>query len=141
MRTPRGALLPPISAERVKRGHLYRSIRGAILQGTLGASQQLPSTRQAAEDYGVSRGLMEEVYDQLVEEGFLDRVVGRGTFISLHVGSLVAQTAIKNKEQLLPRPSRRGLSLAANAACREPLLPCPLTEALPIPLSSRGRFG
>ena len=61
---------------------------------------------------------MEEVYDQLVEEGFLDRIVGRGTFVSLHVGSLVARVTIKSKEQLLPRPSRQGLSLAANAACR-----------------------
>jgi len=130
MRTPRGALLPPVSAERVKRGHLYRSIRAAILQGTLGASQQLPSTRQAAQDYGVSRGLMEEVYDQLVEEGFLDRIVGRGTFISLHVGSLVSPRTIKNKDQSLPRPSRRGLSLAANAACREPQTPRPFNGGI-----------
>ena len=40
---------------------------------------------------------MEEVYDQLVEEGFLDRIVGRGTFVSLHVGSLVARVTIKRR--------------------------------------------
>src|SRR5215467_5740391 len=90
MRTSRGALLPPISSERVRRVHVYRAIRAAILQGTLGTSQRLPSTRQAAEDYGVSRGLMEEVYDQLVEEGFLKRAVGRGTFVAPRVAGLVA---------------------------------------------------
>ena len=119
MRTSRGALLPPVSTTRLRRGDLYRSIRTAILQGTLSPSERLPSTRQAAEDYGVSRGLMEEVYDQLVDEGFLDRVVGRGTFISSRVAGLGLATT-KRKEQLSPRPSRRGLSFAANAACREP---------------------
>jgi len=91
--------LPPVSATRLRRGDLYRSIRSAILQGVLSPAERLPSTRQAAEDYGVSRGLMEEVYDQLVEEGFLDRVVGRGTFISARVAGLGSSTT-KRKEQL-----------------------------------------
>src|SRR6478672_9683423 len=129
MRTSRGALLPPVSSERVRRIHLYSAIRKAILQGTLGTSQRLPSTRQAAEDYGVSRGLMEEVYDQLVEEGFLDRVVGRGTFISARVAGLGSPTT-KRKEQLSPRPSHRGLSFAANAACRETEVSAPFNGGI-----------
>ncbi len=130
MRTPRGALLPPIRAGRLRRGDLYRSIRTAVLDGTLRSNEQLPSSRQAAMDYGVSRGTMEGVYDQLVEEGFLDRVVGRGTFVAPRVAGLSVSATLKLKEEVSPRPSRRGLSLAANAACREPSISRPFNGGI-----------
>src|SRR5262249_59803322 len=80
MRRSRGALLPPVAARR--RRDLYRALRGALLDGTLGPGERLPSSRQAAGDWGVSRGLVEEVYGQLTVEGFLERGVGQGTFVS-----------------------------------------------------------
>ena len=72
MRRPRGALLPPVSAARVRRGDVYRTLRSAVLDGTLPSSVRLPSTRQAAADYGVSRGMLEEVFAQLTEEAFFN---------------------------------------------------------------------
>jgi GntR family transcriptional regulator/MocR family aminotransferase len=76
LRRPQGALLPPVSAARVRRGDVYRTLRAALLDGTLPSGGRLPSTRQAAADYGVSRGMLEEVFAQLTEEGFLERAVG-----------------------------------------------------------------
>src|SRR5512144_1992422 len=116
MRRARGALLPPIGAERVRGRDLYRALRGAVLDGTLPPGERLPSSRAVGRDYRVSRGMAEEVYAQLVDEGFLERAVGRGTFVSARVPAARRDAA--------PRPvlrlSQRGRTAAASAACREP---------------------
>src|SRR5579864_5045375 len=129
MRRPKGVLLPPIRAKRLRRGDLYRALRGAVLEGVLAPGDRLPSTRQAAADYGVSRGLMEEVFCQLTDEGFFQRAVGRGTFIASELARL------ETPGRLLPTrssrgPSRRGLVTAANAACREPEVPRPFNAGI-----------
>src|SRR5262245_63345504 len=88
MRRSRGAPLPPVLGKRVRRRDLHRTLRGAVLDGVLAPGERLPSTRLAAVDYGVSRGMVEEVYDQLCEEGLLERSVGRGTFVAKGVAQL-----------------------------------------------------
>src|SRR5438477_6890953 len=119
MRQPKGVLLPPIRAKRLRRGDLYRALRSAVLEGVLAPGDRLPSTRQAAADYGVSRGLMEEVFGQLTDEGFFERAVGRGTFIASELAGLDTKGMVR-PSQSSRGPSRRGLATAANAACREP---------------------
>src|ERR1700719_916803 len=120
MRKPKGVLLPPLPAGRVRRRELYRLVRSAILDGTLSAGDRLPSSRQAALDYGVSRGMVDEVFAQLTEEGFVDRAVGRGTFVAAHVARL-ASPVRRVRDPIAA--SRRGAWLSANAACREPEVP------------------
>ncbi|HSP17207.1 MAG TPA: PLP-dependent aminotransferase family protein [Thermoanaerobaculia bacterium] len=124
MRKPRGVLLPPVARGRVRRGDVYRALRAAILEGVLRPGERLPSSRQAAADYGVSRGMVDEVFAQLSEEGFLDRAVGRGTFVSRSLAGL-SVPARRAGRKPPAGPSRRGATIAANAACREPLLPRP----------------
>jgi len=118
VRRPQGVLLPPVSAARVRRGDVYRALRAAVLDGTLRSGERLPSTRQAAADYRVSRGMVEEVFAQLTEEGFLERAVGRGTYVAPTVSRLSPAAKAKSGQQR--SPSRRGQRVAANAACREP---------------------
>jgi GntR family transcriptional regulator/MocR family aminotransferase len=130
MRRAQGVLLPPIRMSRIRRGDVYSSLRNAVLEGVLTPGEQLPSTRRAAADYGVSRGLMEEVFGQLTEEGFLERVVGRGTFVSPRVAGLVVPRKAVRAQRLPPRPSIRGRALAANAACREPEAPLPFNAGI-----------
>ncbi|MBZ5554983.1 MAG: PLP-dependent aminotransferase family protein [Acidobacteriia bacterium] len=126
MRRSRGVLLPPVrAAGRLRRGDVYRAIRAAVLDGVLSPGERLPSTRQAGADYGVSRGMLEEVYAQLTEEGFIERAVGRGTFVAPTVERLSTPVNRKPGEPRVLRPSRRGQSAAANAACREPAVPIP----------------
>ena len=116
MRRARGALLPPIDADRVRGRDLYRVLRGAVLDGTLPTGEQLPSTRAVGRDYRVSRGMAEQVYAQLVDEGFLERAIGRGTFVSARVPA-----ARRNGVPARALPlSRRGRAAASSAACREP---------------------
>ena len=119
-RYARGVLLPPLVAERPRRASVYRTLRNAVLEGVLKPGEQLPSSRRAAGDYGVSRGLLEEVYAQLMEEGFLERGVGRGTFIASQVSRLSPPSGAGNSPRHVLSASLRGLRLAHNLTCREP---------------------
>lgn len=130
MRRSRGVLLPPVRATRLRRGELYGVLRAAVLDGVLAPGERLPSTRQAAADYCVSRGMLEEIFAQLTEEGFLQRAVGRGTFVAPTVSRLSAPVQSKEARRRSPAPSRRGRSLAATAACREPAVPRPFNAGI-----------
>ncbi|CAI8894334.1 PLP-dependent aminotransferase family protein [Pseudomonas soli] len=61
---------------------LYRQLRAGIDSGHLAAGTQLPPTRLLAEQLGVSRKTVAEVYSRLTYDNLLSGVVGRGTFIS-----------------------------------------------------------
>lgn len=130
MRRLQGALLPPVRSARLRRVDLYGALRAAMLDGVLAPGERLPSTRQAAADYGVSRGTLEEVYAQLTEEGFLRRAVGQGTFVAWRMSRLSASAPAKPVTRRLPAPSRRGHSVAAMAACREPAAPRPFNAGI-----------
>jgi len=120
MRQPEGVLLPPPPNGRVRRGELYSTLRAAVIDGVLSPGDRLPSTRRAAVDYGVSRGLMEEIFAQLTEEGFFERAVGRGTFIASEVARIEKPVRVNTRLTPSHRISRRGRAAAENAACREP---------------------
>jgi GntR family transcriptional regulator/MocR family aminotransferase len=60
---------------------LYDEIRGAILAGRLGPGRRVPSTREMARSLGVSRTTVTQSYDELLSEGYLEAVVGSGTFV------------------------------------------------------------
>lgn len=128
MRRSQGVLLPPIPVARPRRGDLYGALRAAVLDGVLAPGERLPSTRQAADDYGVSRGTLEEVFAQLTEEGFLERSIGRGTFVASMVSRLGAPAYQGPRRS--PALSRRGHSAASNAACREPAIPRPFNAGI-----------
>jgi GntR family transcriptional regulator/MocR family aminotransferase len=120
VRRPRGCHLPPLSKTRPRSGDVYRTVRSAILDGDLPAGTRLPSSRQAAADYGVSRGLVEDVFGRLCEEGLLARAVGRGTFVAAAASQLAAPPTDGPESSARLRPSRRGRVLSADAMCREP---------------------
>jgi GntR family transcriptional regulator/MocR family aminotransferase len=130
MRKPRGVLLPLVAGRRLRRADIYGALRAAVLNGALTPGERLPSTRQAALDYGVSRGMMEEVFAQLTEERLFVRAIGRGTFIAKGVSRLKAPPAPEGSPQLVRAPSHRGQVLAAMAACREPAIRRPFNAGM-----------
>jgi GntR family transcriptional regulator/MocR family aminotransferase len=109
VKKPAGTLLPPLTgADAVpgsKRAQLYRRIRGAILGGSLAAGTRLPSTRVLARDLGVSRMTAEDAFAQLVVEGFVERRVGDGTYVSAAV-----------RPPRGPRAAPRGVTLSSRGA-------------------------
>ncbi len=120
MRRSQGVFLPPIPGGRIRRGDLHRALTSALLDGVLTRGARLPSSRQAAADYGVSRGLMEEVFSRLTDEGFLERRVGCGTFVAQTVPRVIACGASAPVPPSAVGLSLRGRTFAAHAACREP---------------------
>lgn len=85
-RPPGGALLHGFGIDRVSGVPIYRqldaALRKLILEGILRPAQKLPSTRELAEDLGVSRITVKSVYEQLVAEGYAEARTGAGTFVS-----------------------------------------------------------
>ena len=81
-----GAFLASIALDRDAAMPLYRQldrqIREAVLSGRLPAGNRLPSSRALAEELGVSRLTVQNTYEQLIAEGFLDARVGAGTFVA-----------------------------------------------------------
>ena len=61
---------------------LYDELRSAIVAGTLAVGGRLPSTRSVARQHGLGRGTVVAVFEQLVAEGYLESLVGSGTFVS-----------------------------------------------------------
>ena len=64
---------------------VYSRLREAILSGTLHGGEKLPSTRDLAEQLGVSRTVVLLAYDQLLAEGFTTGRTGSGTYVSTGV--------------------------------------------------------
>src|SRR5262252_1115871 len=61
---------------------IYDELRSAILQSRLKRGMRLPSTRELARRFRVSRGTVVTVFEQLHAEGYLEGRVGAGTYVS-----------------------------------------------------------
>ena len=64
------------------RSQLETGLRDAIRDGRLQPGERLPSSRELARELGVSRGLVQECYGQLLSEGYLDSHVGSATRVA-----------------------------------------------------------
>ena len=64
------------------RSQLEDGLRQAIQSGRLSAGERLPPTRRLAEELKVSRGLVQEAYEQLRAEGYLVAHVGSATRVA-----------------------------------------------------------
>jgi DNA-binding transcriptional MocR family regulator len=63
-------------------GQVAAGLRAAVRDGRLTPGGRLPSTRDLAEDLGVSRGVVVTAYEQLVAEGLLVSRQGDGTRVA-----------------------------------------------------------
>lgn len=61
---------------------LREELRRAILDGRLKPATRLPATRDFARQYGISRGTVVTVFEQLQAEGYLAGRVGAGTRVN-----------------------------------------------------------
>src|SRR5215510_4020007 len=105
---------------------VYLGLRDAILSGAFPSGEKLPSTRDVAEQLGISRTVVLLAYDQLLAEGFAVGRAGSGTYVSSNVG---AGRPVLSESSIRLRLSRFG-SAAAEVWSRlnfprrrKPLLP------------------
>ncbi|MGG1518114.1 PLP-dependent aminotransferase family protein [Paenibacillus oryzisoli] len=75
---PRHTLSPTIES---KTKQIYSLLREQILQGTYEAGVKLPSTRDLANEFGVSRALIVDVFEQLIAEGYVEGRQGSGSYV------------------------------------------------------------
>jgi GntR family transcriptional regulator / MocR family aminotransferase len=77
-------LILPLDRERPEplRSQLESGLREAIRSGRLRAGERLPSSRELARQLGVSRGLVQECFDQLRAEGYLNARAGSATRVT-----------------------------------------------------------
>ena len=64
---------------------VVEQIRRSIVQGQLGPGSELPSSRELAQQYQVSRNTITIAYDRLIGEGYLETVKGVGTRVADHI--------------------------------------------------------
>lgn len=105
---------------------VYLGFRQAILSGAFRGGERLPSTRDAAEQLGISRTVVLLAYDQLLAEGYAEGRAGSGTYVSREVGT--GQSARPAKSAKLP-VSRFGSSAAS--AWAKMNFPQPRAPSLP----------
>jgi len=116
----------PLSKDAPLSRQVYLRLREAILSGSLRGGEKLPSTRDLAEQLGVSRTVVLTAFDQLLAEGFAVGRRGSGTYVSSHV-RIAAVEAPQNSAPL--RISRFGV--AAAAAWTRMNFPPPAGKRLP----------
>jgi len=91
---------------------VYGAVRSAIDGGALVAGVRLPSARQLAADWRVSRGAVDEAFAQLQLEGLIERRVGDGTYVNALPPALrrqpkpVAQRVLQRSAVLGCAPAR-----------------------------------
>ncbi len=74
---------PPPDAQRMaRRVWVYRTVLESILAGHLLPGTRLPAARQLAAEWGVARGAVDEAFEQLQMEGYLQRRVGDGSYVA-----------------------------------------------------------
>jgi len=85
------------------RAQLERELRTAIRSERLAAGERLPSSRALARELGVSRGLVQECYAQLLAEGFLSARSGSGTRVAAGAAAPEAPPSLATSART-PRP-------------------------------------
>jgi GntR family transcriptional regulator/MocR family aminotransferase len=66
-------------------------LRARVLSGELPGGSRLPSTRELARELGISRTLVLEAFEQLEAEGYVEGVIGSGSFV--RPGSILKKRA------------------------------------------------
>lgn len=61
---------------------LVDSVENAIKKGELQWEQKLPTVRELSDRLGIAQGTIKRVYDELERLGLIEKLQGRGTFVS-----------------------------------------------------------
>lgn len=106
-----------------RRARLCAAVRQAVRSGQARLGDRLPSSRDLAQDLGLSRVTVEAAYAQLETEGYLRRRVGQGSFVAIDMGAAVRAAARKPPAGNQALLSRRGQRMADTGGCHEPERP------------------
>jgi GntR family transcriptional regulator/MocR family aminotransferase len=84
---------------------LYEELRRSILTGRLLPRQKIPSTRSLARSLQISRTTVTQSYDRLLSEGYLEAIVGSGTYVCAQLpDDLMQSTAVETEPVSTAQP-------------------------------------
>lgn len=90
-------------------------IKEMIMNGELKNGEALPSVRALARTLHISIITVQRAYEDLQNEGFIETVVGKGTFVSVRNLDFIREKKFKEVEEKLQEAAemarRNGLSL------------------------------
>ncbi|WP_364519547.1 PLP-dependent aminotransferase family protein [Nocardioides sp. LML1-1-1.1] len=95
---------------------LADQMRALVLSGALAGGDRLPASRRLAADLGVSRSVVEQAFDQLLAEGWLEARQGAGTWVA----DGVAHRARASARRGVPAPERPLVMLDAGTPWIDP---------------------
>jgi GntR family transcriptional regulator/MocR family aminotransferase len=72
---------------------IYGALRTEILEGRLRPGSRLPSSRDLAIQYRLSRGTIVTAFEQLKSEGYIEGTIGSGSYVSKVVPEQLLQVA------------------------------------------------
>ena len=83
-------------------------VKDKIMHGELSAGEALPSVRTLAKELKVSALTVKKAYDALEEEGFVNTVHGKGSYVAFANHSLLLEEKKKEVEADLERAIQKG---------------------------------
>src|SRR5882757_4930037 len=95
--------LAPYKNDRELWRWLYQQLRLAIQDGRLRTGTRLPSTRDVARQYELSRGTVVAAFDQLQAEGYTRVEAGSGTYVETNLQN--QSTSIISRKSVAARKS------------------------------------
>ena len=98
------------SASQPLRAQLEASLREAIRDGRLRAGERLPSSRELARALGVSRGMVQDCYGQLLAEGYLTSRTGSATRVAGIGGQQAGDQPATSPAMVSPAAPRQAAS-------------------------------
>src|ERR1700678_4680683 len=75
-------MLPARASETPAYRWIYAALRTEILEGRLRPGSRLPSSRDLALQYKLSRGTIVTAFEQLKAEGYVEGNIGSGSYVS-----------------------------------------------------------
>lgn len=91
---------------------LVDAIGTAIKKGVLESGEKLPTVQEVTDKLGIARGTIKRAYDELERAGMIEKVQGRGTFVSYRLmdTSSRKEQAMIAIEEMLGRLENMGFS-------------------------------
>lgn len=80
---------------------IKNQLKRAIITGGLAPGDQLPSIRLLAKELRVSVITTKRAYDELEKEGFINSVVGKGSFVAAQNSELLREEYLRKLEAAL----------------------------------------
>lgn len=82
-------------------GQITRQIKNLIIKGELRAGDPLPSIRSLAKDLQISVITTKRAYEELEQQGFIETVMGKGSFVAGQSEALLREKRLKLVEDKL----------------------------------------